>query len=46
MVFSASEIGLEGAREVDKVPVKSRTSSEVLLVTFKQLNGVAQDGDF
>jgi len=41
MVSSASGIGLEGAREVDNASVKSRTSNDVLLVTFKQLTGVA-----
>lgn len=40
LVFSASEMRLEGAREVDNALVKARTSNELLLATVKQLIGV------
>jgi DNA-binding response OmpR family regulator len=40
LVFSASEMRLEGARGVDNALVKARTSNEMLLATVKQLIGV------
>jgi DNA-binding response OmpR family regulator len=40
LVFSASEMRLEGAREVDNALVKARTSNELLLATVKQLIGM------
>lgn len=44
MVFSASEMGLEGVKTVDNALVKARTSNEVLLATIKQLIGVPKNG--